>query len=376
MSGEGRIPFQEIKERAVAVLPTLLNRWLRDGRQRGRYWLGARNPTRVDRKPGSFIVELRLGWWRDYATGDKGGDPISLYAYIRGIGQGEAAKELAGELGVDPTIPPTRWTAPKPPPAEERIKDHDREAAQRRAVARSIWQKATAAPGTEVEAYLRGRGIALPVPPSLRRAELKHRDAGHKLPAMVGAMQVADGLVGVHRTFLAPGGEGKAKVPVQDARGRFKGWAETKMMLGSAEGAAVRLSALTPNLVLAEGIETALSVQQLAPDWTVWAALSAGNLPRVAIPPEVRRLVIVADGDEKPDLRAEMDRDRLKAMRREGLRQAETAVRALQGLGIQCSIVVPRTNGDMNDVLQEDPDLAANFAGYMAGAVWREEQAA
>jgi hypothetical protein len=63
-------------------------------------------------------------------------------------------------------------------------------------------------------------------------------------------------------------------------------------------------------------------------------------------------------------------------MRREGLRQAETAMKALQGLGIQCSIVVPRANGDMNDVLRGDPELAETFAGYMAGAVWREEQAA
>jgi hypothetical protein len=376
LSERGPIPFQEIKERALVVLPTLLHRWLPDGRQRGRYWLGARNPTRVDKKPGSFAVELRLGWWRDYATGDKGGDPISLYAFLRGIGQGEAAKELAGELGIDPRVPPTRWTAPKPPPAEERVKDQDREAAQRRAIARSIWRKAGPAPGTPVEAYLRHRAIALPVPASLRFAELKHRDAGRKLPCMVAAMQVGDGLVGVHRTFLAPDGQGKAKVPVLDGRGRVKAWAETKLMLGSAEGAAVRLSAISPNLCLAEGIETALSVQQLAPGWTVWAALSAGNLPRVAIPDQVRRLVIVADGDEKPDMRAELDRQRDKAMRREGLRQAQLAATALHGLGIDTSIVVPRANGDMNDVLQDDSELAEIFAGYMAGSLVAEAAAA
>lgn len=366
MSG-GRIPFQEIAARCLAVLPTLLDRWLPDGRQRGRWWLGARNPTRADRKPGSFVVELRLGWWCDYATGDKGGDPISLYAYIRGLGQGDAARELAAELGLDTSIEPRRWRAPKPPPAEERVKDHDREAAQRRVWARQIWEKAKPARGTDVEAYLRGRGIEVPVPRSLRFAMLKHKAAGHALPCMVGAMQVADGLVGIHRTYLAPGGEGKARIALTDARGRAAGWAETKLMLGSAEGAAVRLSPASPNLVLAEGIETALSVLQLAPGWTVWAALSAGNLSKVAFPDGTRRLVIMADGDEKPDLRAEFERQPDKRMRREGLRQAQLAMEALTGLGIETRILVPVANGDMNDVLRDDPGTAREIASYLGG---------
>jgi hypothetical protein len=60
----------------------------------------ALNPRRVDRSLGSFKVNRFNGKWCDFATGDKGGDPISLVAYVEGITQGEAARRLARMLGV------------------------------------------------------------------------------------------------------------------------------------------------------------------------------------------------------------------------------------------------------------------------------------
>ena len=364
-----RIPFEAIRARALAVFPTLCARWLgHNGRPRGGRWIGAVNPTRCDRKPGSFTVNLRLGYWKDFATGDGGGDPISLYAYLRGCSQGEAARDLAAELGLDLGQAPRRW---KPAPLrvpDGHAPDPDREAAQKRAIARSWWKKAKPAHGTLAEAYLRRRGITIPVPPSLRFSLMRHpASGGELLPCMVGAMQVEDGLVGVHRTFVAPDGSGKVKLPELDRRGRLVGHAPAKLMYGTAWGAVVRLGELGPSLALAEGIETALSVAQLAPGWTVWAGLSAGNLPRIAIPETVERLVIVADGDEKPDWRAELTRNRERTMRREGLEQAELAVKALRGLGIATSIIVPITNGDANDMLLGHPELARTFAGLMAG---------
>jgi hypothetical protein len=61
----------------------------------------ALNPTRADRRPGSFKINLRSGHWADFATGDKGGDPVSLVAYVVGVSQGEAARRLARMLGLD-----------------------------------------------------------------------------------------------------------------------------------------------------------------------------------------------------------------------------------------------------------------------------------
>jgi len=59
----------------------------------------ARNPRRNDRRPGSFKVNLRSGRWADFATGDAGGDLISLRAYLDGIRQGEAARRITREIG-------------------------------------------------------------------------------------------------------------------------------------------------------------------------------------------------------------------------------------------------------------------------------------
>jgi hypothetical protein len=72
---------------------------LPDGRREGREWV-ARNPRRADRSPGSFKVNLATGRWSDFATGDKGGDLISLAAYVAGCSQSDAAARLADALGL------------------------------------------------------------------------------------------------------------------------------------------------------------------------------------------------------------------------------------------------------------------------------------
>jgi hypothetical protein len=61
----------------------------------------ARNPTRRDRHLGSFRINLETGRWADFATGDKGGDAVSLAAYLFHLSQGEAARRVGRMLGVD-----------------------------------------------------------------------------------------------------------------------------------------------------------------------------------------------------------------------------------------------------------------------------------
>ena len=94
-----KIDFEAINRAALARLPDLCARWLPDGQRRGREWV-ARNPRRSDRHLGSFSVNLMTGRWADFADDVRGGDPVSLAAYIGGIGQGEAARGLADMLGV------------------------------------------------------------------------------------------------------------------------------------------------------------------------------------------------------------------------------------------------------------------------------------
>jgi hypothetical protein len=88
------IDFGKINGAALAALPVLLQRWLPDGRRRGREYV-ARNPTRNDGHLGSFCINIATGRWADFADGAKGGDVISLFAYLRGIRQADAARELA-----------------------------------------------------------------------------------------------------------------------------------------------------------------------------------------------------------------------------------------------------------------------------------------
>ena len=91
--------FQEVNAAALPQLESLCYHWLGQGRQEGREYV-ALNPTRVDNRLGSFRINLTSGMWADFATGDRGGDAISFYAYIKGLTQIEAARALAIDLGV------------------------------------------------------------------------------------------------------------------------------------------------------------------------------------------------------------------------------------------------------------------------------------
>ena len=61
----------------------------------------ALNPRRADRHLGSFRVNLRSGKWADFACDARGGDIVSLCAYLQGCSQSEAAQLLARMLGTE-----------------------------------------------------------------------------------------------------------------------------------------------------------------------------------------------------------------------------------------------------------------------------------
>ena len=78
----------------------LVGNWLPNGRmESGEYT--ALNPTRADSTLGSFKINLQTGKWQDFATGDKGGDLVSLYAYLNDCKQMEAAREVGKQVGID-----------------------------------------------------------------------------------------------------------------------------------------------------------------------------------------------------------------------------------------------------------------------------------
>ena len=101
---QDNVDFDAVNRAALRYLPSLVRTWAPDGKMCGHEWQ-ALNPTRPDKNPGSFSVNTRTGKWADFATGDKGGDPVSLAAYLFGTSQADAARALAAALSVD-------WRAP------------------------------------------------------------------------------------------------------------------------------------------------------------------------------------------------------------------------------------------------------------------------
>lgn len=93
------VDIQRIAETALVAIDSLLAEWLPDGKRKGdEYW--PLNPVRGDRHPGSFSINMRDGTWHDFASGDGGGDLVSLLAYLRGCGQMDAALMIAERLGI------------------------------------------------------------------------------------------------------------------------------------------------------------------------------------------------------------------------------------------------------------------------------------
>ena len=151
----------------------------------------------------------------------------------------------------------------------------------------AIWQAARPAQGTLVQVYLKSRGIDLPPPESLRFCPALKHSSGTTWSTMVAL--VTNGVDGtplaIHRTYLARDGSGKAPVEPQ------------KMMLGGCRGGAIRLGESGVPLLIAEGIETALSGMQMS-GHPGWAALSTSGLRALDLPEDARDVIILADGDD------------------------------------------------------------------------------
>jgi hypothetical protein len=179
--------------------------------------------------------------------------------------------------------------------------------------------------GTLVEDYLASRGLNFPPLKCLRfHPRLRHAEDRRYWPCMLALITrgTDNEPLGIHRTFLARDGEGKAPV------------SPNKMMLGLSRAGAVRLAQFDPNrpLMISEGIETGLAAMQASGNPT-WAALSTSGMRTLDLPPEVRDIIILADGDDPGEAAAQFNALRWQ---REGRR---------------CRIARPPRGMDFNDML-------------------------
>lgn len=201
--------------------------------------------------------------------------------------------------------------------------------------ARRHWEAARDARGSPVVRYLAGRGIILPLPPSLRwEPRCWHREARGELPAMVARVDNIDGEpIGVHRTYLAP-----------DDRGQWR--RRDRASLGPIGGGAVRLTPTAETMMIGEGLETCLAAMQ-ACALPAWAALSTSGLRALVLPPIVREIMILADNDANGA----------------GAAAARDAARRWLSEGRAVRLAMPaQPESDINDVLlasAETRDVAA-----------------
>jgi hypothetical protein len=109
-------------------------------------------------------------------------------------------------------------------------------------------------------------------------------------PAMIAAVtDLCGAITGVHRTWLASDGLGKA--PVDTPR----------RAMGGLLGNAVRFGEADDVLAVGEGIETMLSLRCVLPAMPMAAALSANHLAALFLPPTLRRIYIARDADAAGD---------------------------------------------------------------------------
>jgi hypothetical protein len=185
-------------------------------------------------------------------------------------------------------ITPGGYNAPDAATMARRAAERQAEAMRRERQARDLWRDAQPIRGTLAETYLRGRAITCPLPETLRfHPGAWHGGTARRYPALVAMVTGSDGFA-VHRTYLRADGSGKA--PIDPA----------KAMLGATAGGAVRLTDGLGPLVVAEGIETALSLASglLRGPATIWAALSTSGIRGLRLPAQPARLTIAPDGDD------------------------------------------------------------------------------
>lgn len=88
------VAFETLAQQLLGRADELCAQWLPNGKLTGREWCVGNIEGEVGQ---SLRINLDSGRWSDFATGQKGGDLISLYALKNNLKQIEAARALGGD---------------------------------------------------------------------------------------------------------------------------------------------------------------------------------------------------------------------------------------------------------------------------------------
>ncbi|QYU69673.1 toprim domain-containing protein [Leptolyngbya sp. 15MV] len=202
--------------------------------------------------------------------------------------------------------------------------------------ARRLFNAGRPIKGTLAETYLRARGITyLDDLPALRfhpRCYYRTDENApiETWPAMLAAVTDLDGTItGVHRTWLARDGSGKAPI------------ATPRRAMGRLLGNGVRFGIAEDVVAVGEGIETMLALRSALPSLPMIAALSASHLITLAPPHSVRRLYVAQDSDHA------------------GARAAATLTECAGRAGIEAIRLSARSDDFNDDLRQIGPEELA-----------------
>jgi hypothetical protein len=329
----------QLADRLARDAEAVCRHYLSAGRRAGNYWIVG---DVANSKGKSLYVHLsgpRRGRWTDAATAQYG-DMLDLVRETCGLADFRDVANEARRFLNEPQSRPvssgtddTLGSQPVERPTAER--------------ARRLFRMTQPLSGTLADSYLRQRGILLASLHSALRfhPSCYYRDlvSGRKssYPALIAAVTDRAGTItGVHRTWLDPAGEGKARV--DDPRRALGG------LLGNAVRFHFPVGGPVPVMIAGEGLESMLSLSHVMPAMPVVSALTSSHLSAFRPPTGCRHLYVAADAD---------------AAGRHGI---EGLSRRVQALGILPLVLTPEL-GDFNEDLRRlGPDrLIANLRAQL-----------
>lgn len=328
------------------------------------------NPTRNDKRPGSFVIwtgGAAAGGFNEYSPAGPpaSGDVIDLIAYVHNrAGDRKFALAWARDfLGLKTMAPEQKRAAVRQAREAAAAVTAQQSEAIRKKIERAnaLWRKTLPIAGSVAEIYLASRRIPLQLIqhreddlrflPDLDFWTLGEWDRSKtpwlcvkeppRFPAMVSAMRNPAGdITAVHCTFLRRDGSGKADVGPG---------VQAKLIRGNARGSVIRLTRGADDMPLAEaieqgvccpfgiseGIENGLSVAMALPEARIFAAGSFDLMLAAPVPAIADPAFYIRDNDNNAKADERMQ-DRLDE---------------LSGAGIRATQMAPHDGKDFNDLM-------------------------
>jgi len=288
-------------------------------------------------KKGSLVVTVggsKAGLWHDFEKGENG-NLFQLISKTACLSFKDTLAMAAELTGMQHALSPNHAIQIKPKSMSQDMNVPSPEDQKAFEYAASIIKKSKPIEGTLAQAYLqKHRGITLEkYPTSLRfLPAMKHSQSKQSYPVLLSIATNHKGEVqAVQITYLDPKTQNKANIaPNKVQYGRMKFGAQVLLQQGKKP---------YQEVIIAEGVETALSLAMARPEATVLATLSVSNMRHVTLPEKAEHIIISADNDKGKD---------------HAMMLLQKGIAALQTKAQKLSIAIPdKEQTDFNDVLKQ-----------------------